>query len=337
VRRNKWREEAEAEGCERLPLFLRPLVDSSVGSWARPAAANPPPLKERVAEQRKGASWRAVSTRVWFLLGAFAAVGGRFCRSARASPRQPAHLLPPARDQRELTQRPHSPLDRVFSIVLLGLGGTVALLGVEATAEMARSTLDQFLVTVRAAGSAGRVLYIAAYAGVELLLLPATPLALTAAALFGFWPGVALSSLGGLGGATSAFLLGRYVARERVLAATVSVPQFKAIDRAISRDGLKVVLLVNLSPLAGIQNLLNYAYGTTSVALAPYMAGSWLASLPRTYATVLAGSLGATLLEGEEDAGHSRLAVVGALAAMAATLAVAQLAKEALAEAEEDT
>ena len=84
---------------------------------------------------------------------------------------------------------------------------------------------------------------------------------------------------------------------------------------------------------ASLQNVLNYLYGTTSVSLGPYMAASWLALLPRTYAAVAAGLLGSSLLGGGSE-GSGRLALAGTVAAVVASVAVAKLAKDALAEME---
>ena len=52
-----------------------------------------------------------------------------------------------------------------------------------------------------------------------------------------------------------------------------------AIDRAIGRDGLKVVTLLRLSPLLPLAAS-NYLYGLTSVPLKDYMLGSFLGMLP---------------------------------------------------------
>jgi uncharacterized membrane protein YdjX (TVP38/TMEM64 family) len=148
------------------------------------------------------------------------------------------------------------------ALVVLGVAGAVALNGVDSTVETARLALEDFKALVSSLGPTGYALYVAAYASLELVLLPATPFALSASALFGgVVKGTLVSSLGGLSGATGAFLIARYAARDRVLAATANQPKFAAIDRAIARDGFRVVLLVNLSPLSSLQNLLNYAYG----------------------------------------------------------------------------
>ena len=144
------------------------------------------------------------------------------------------------------------------ALVVAALGYGVFSLGFDETMTAAKGALVSFSDVVRGLGPAGVVLYLLAYAGLEVVLLPATPLALTAGALFGVVPGTLLSCMAGLTGATSSFLLARYAFRDRVLAAANDAPQFAAIDRAIGRDGFKVVLLVNLSPLSGLQNLLNY-------------------------------------------------------------------------------
>lgn len=109
------------------------------------------------------------------------------------------------------------------------------------------------------------MLFALCYGFCEVLLLPATPLALSAGALFGVAGGTALSSCGALVGAITSFFLGRTVLRSTVLRFVGTAPWFGALERVAKRDGFKAVLLLNLSPLAGIQNVLNYAYGTTSV------------------------------------------------------------------------
>mgnify|MGYP001810362895 FL=1 len=55
--------------------------------------------------------------------------------------------------------------------------------------------------------------------------------------------------------------------------------RFAAIDRAISRNGIKFVTLLRLSPLLPL-SISNYLYGLTSVDLGSYVLGSWLGMLP---------------------------------------------------------
>jgi uncharacterized membrane protein YdjX (TVP38/TMEM64 family) len=92
-----------------------------------------------------------------------------------------------------------------------------------------------------------------------------------------------------------------------------------------------VCLLVNLSPAASLQNLLNYCYGVTSIRLPDYALASGLALLPRTWATVTAGTMGRSLLEGEGQGGLMALGA-GLAFALAATVYISRVANEALAE-----
>ena len=66
--------------------------------------------------------------------------------------------------------------------------------------------------------------------------------------------------------------------------------QFKVIDKAIGKQGFKVVTLLRLSPLLPLA-LSNYFYGLTSVDLPSYVTASWLGMLPGTIAYVTAGGL----------------------------------------------
>ena len=68
--------------------------------------------------------------------------------------------------------------------------------------------------------------------------------------------------------------------------------QFKVIDKAIGKQGFKVVTLLRLSPLLPLA-LSNYFYGLTSVDLPSYVGASWLGMLPGTIAYVTAGVVGA--------------------------------------------
>lgn len=58
--------------------------------------------------------------------------------------------------------------------------------------------------------------------------------------------------------------------------------------RTVACYAAQVVLLLRLSPLLPLAAS-NYLYGLTSVALLPYVLGSWLGMLPGTLAYVSAG------------------------------------------------
>ena len=119
--------------------------------------------------------------------------------------------------------------------------------------------------------------------------MPAVPLTMTAGVIFGVPAGAAVVSVSATLAATVAFLIARYVARDRVQALAASNPRWAAVDAAIGRDGFRVVTLLRLSPLLPLAAS-SYLYGLTSVDLVSYVAGSWLGMLPGTVAYVAAGA-----------------------------------------------
>ena len=54
-----------------------------------------------------------------------------------------------------------------------------------------------------------------------------------------------------------------------------------AINRALSKDPIKVMALLRLSPLMPF-SVSNYLYGLTSMDFSSYIAGSWAGMLPGT-------------------------------------------------------
>jgi uncharacterized membrane protein YdjX (TVP38/TMEM64 family) len=231
---------------------------------------------------------------------------------------------------------------------LASLAAAAGLAAVLGGAYLARgqvaAALDGFSLLIDAWGPWGYAAYVLVYAALELLAVPAIPLTMTAGALFGVVPGAALVSVAATAAATGAFLIARYVARDRVAAWAAGDARFAAIDRAIGRDGFRVVALLRLSPLLPLAAS-NYLYGLTSVELPAYVLGSWLGMLPGTVAYVAAGTYGRELFEGGSAGGGlgAQLAdpatlaqLGGGLAASAAAVwYVTRLARAALEEAGE--
>ena len=76
--------------------------------------------------------------------------------------------------------------------------------------------------------------------------------------------------------------------------------QFRAVNKVIKRDGLKVVTLLRLSPLLPLAAS-NYLYGLTSVQLRDYFFGSWLGMFPGTVAYVSAGHVSKVAFMGDGE------------------------------------
>lgn len=200
--------------------------------------------------------------------------------------------------------------------------------------------LEDWLVAaaewIRTAGALGVATYVGLYVAAAVSLAPGSLLTLTAGFAYGLPVGVLVASPASVLAATIAFLLGRTVARPWVERRLARNPRTEAVRRAVGRGGLRVVVLLRLSPLLPF-NLLNYALGVTSVRLGDYVVGSFIGMLPATILFVYLGSLvtnAASLLSGAESEAAWRLPLwgVGALATLVVSWTLARHARAALNE-----
>ena len=198
----------------------------------------------------------------------------------------------------------------------------------------AQALLRQALDTIAGFGSWGPVMFVLLYIVATVFFLPGAILTLGAGLVFGVIKGAILVSIAATLGATAAFLVSRYLARDWVAKKIEGNVRFKAIDGAVAREGWKIVGLTRLSPAFPF-NLLNYAFGLTRVSLRDYFFASWIGMMPGTLMYVYLGSL-AGGLAAVGNGGHTRttaewtLYVVGLLATVAVTVYVTRLARRAL-------
>ena len=176
--------------------------------------------------------------------------------------------------------------------------------------------------------------FIVFYVVAVVAMLPGSLLTLAAGFLFGLGFGFAIVSFSSVVGASLAFLLGRYLARDWVEGQMASMPRFAALDAAVGQRGALVVLLTRLSPLFPF-NLLNYALGLTQVRFLAYVAASWIGMMPGTVLYVYLGSVASdlpSLLAGEVDAGEfgGWLFYAGLAATLVLTLLITRMATKTL-------
>jgi len=137
-------------------------------------------------------------------------------------------------------------------------------------------------------------------------------------------------SLASTAAAGLAFLIARHLARARVEKLARRNPKFAALDKAVGRNGWKVVGLLRLSPLIPF-SLSNYLYGLTAVRFLPYVVASWVGMLPATVLYVYLGAAGRSIgEEGERSPWEWALLGAGLLATAAVTVILARLAKREL-------
>lgn len=180
------------------------------------------------------------------------------------------------------------------------------------------------------------LIFILIYTISTVAFIPGSVLTLGAGILFGIIKGSIYVFLGATIGATLAFLVGRYLARNWIAKKIATNQKFKAIDQAIGREGLKIVLLTRLSPIFPF-NLLNYGLGITGVSLKDYILAS-VGMIPGTIMYVYIGSLAGSIADlGESQPNANPLAqwtirIIGFIATVAVTLYITKIARQALNE-----
>ena len=213
----------------------------------------------------------------------------------------------------------------IVAIVLLVVLGHQFHLG-----ELFGAMLDR----IRGMGALAPVIFIILYIIAAVLFVPGSILTIGAGVLFGVIRGSILVSIGATLGAIAAFLVGRYFAREWVRDQVAGNPKFAAIDKAVGREGWKIVVLTRLSPVFPF-NLLNYGFGLTAVTLRDYALATWIGITPGTVLYVYVGSLGgnlATAGQSHRTPLHWALDIVGLAATIGVVVYVSRLASRALNE-----
>jgi len=191
--------------------------------------------------------------------------------------------------------------------------------------------LKQGLQGIETLGPWSAIIFIGLYVIATVLFTPGSALTLGAGALFGVAWGSLYVSIGSTLGATAAFLIGRYLARDAIARKIGTNERFTAIDHAVEAEGWKIVGLTRLSPMFPF-TLLNYAFGLTRVRLSHYVVASWIGMMPGTVMYVYLGSLAkAATGERTRTTGEWVLYGVGLLATILVTLFVTRVAKQALA------
>jgi uncharacterized membrane protein YdjX (TVP38/TMEM64 family) len=201
---------------------------------------------------------------------------------------------------------------------------------------VAEDLLGSVLRWIGGLGPAGPLIFIGIYVVAPVLFFPAVILSIGAGTVFGLLAGSIYVSIGATLGATCAFLVGRYIARDLIASRLERNAKFKAIDRAVAREGWKIVGLARLSPFFPF-NLLNYAFGLTDISLRDYFFATWVGMIPGIVMYVYLGSLaGDVAMIGSRPVRHSAahwaFEVGGFAVSVAVALYVTYVASRALRE-----
>lgn len=218
-----------------------------------------------------------------------------------------------------------------------------ALVGLVCLVFLGRSLggyIPQFAAWVDSLGFWGPLVFVLGYAVATVAFIPGSLMTLAAGAIFGLLEGTLYTFAGATLGATLAFLVSRYGARKAIERRLENSSKLRAVDRAIAREGRKIVFLLRLSPVFSFV-LLNYALGLTSVRFRDYLVAS-IGMLPGTFLYVYygkaLGSLAAVAGGAELERGVADwiLLGIGLLATLLVTTVVTRVARRALEQEVED-
>ncbi len=228
--------------------------------------------------------------------------------------------------------RKRSPIIKAISILVI-----IIALFVIVRSLPTDKAIDLLKTKVDALGIYGPIAYGLAYIAAALAFLPGSAMTLAAAPLFGLAWGLVTVSIASTTAAAAAFLIARYLAREKITAQASKNPKFKAIDRAIGQGGWKIIALLRLSPAMPF-SLGNYLFGLTAIRFWPYVLSSWIFMLPGTFMYVYLGHISTEGLRSATGTKQGKtpaewaLLVVGLLATVAVSVYVAKISKKALKE-----
>jgi uncharacterized membrane protein YdjX (TVP38/TMEM64 family) len=228
---------------------------------------------------------------------------------------------------------PKSAVGRLVALIVIMLGLFLA-----ARFLPVQQWLRSFNDWVGQMGVAGIFIFIAVYAIATVLLAPGAILTIGAGFAFGLWKGFLAVSAGATLGAALAFLVARFIARDRIEAMAKKNDKIRRIDSAIGKQGAKLVFLLRLSPVIQF-NLSNYFYGLTGVKFWPYVLASWIGMMPGTFLYVYIGAAGKAAVSaaaGGEAIKHGwqywTFMGVGLAATIIVTIWVTKIARDALKE-----
>ena len=161
---------------------------------------------------------------------------------------------------------------------------------------------DGLVAALEAAGGLNPFLAVLGTWALILAMVPRTALAFVCGLLFGLGPGSGYVLAGALLGASTAFLVGRFLGREFVDGVLsrehpgwrgALSARMARLDRWLGRNGIVGVVAVRFLPIAPY-GLVSYAFGTSATRYRHFLLGSAVGVLPSTlgYAALGAAVLG---------------------------------------------
>ena len=189
---------------------------------------------------------------------------------------------------------------RLGALALLLIGG-VLLLRLTPVGELLSRQGALGVIEYLRSSAWAPVLFVILYTAAVALAMPGTILTLTGGAVFGFWGGFLLNSIGANLGANLAFLLSRSLGRggiRRLLRGEHLQRHMRRLDAVAERHGFRGLLILRLIPAVPF-NALNFGPGLTAMPWRAYAGATVLGIIPGTAVYTLFAD---ALLEGSQAA-----------------------------------
>jgi len=186
--------------------------------------------------------------------------------------------------------------------------------------------LTSFQAWVRHLGALGYVVYALMYAVCVAALVPASLLTIGAGAIFGVAGGTIVVVAGATLGAMLSFFLARTVLRKKVEQMIARRPKLAAVDKAVAKEGTKLMLLCRLSGFPPFV-FANYVFGLTGVGALSYFLTTFFGIIPGCFAYTYAGHAGAAVATGS---GNRIALIVTAAGIVLVSVYVARIATRAI-------
>lgn len=193
------------------------------------------------------------------------------------------------------------------AIGLFLLGFIVFVVADSLTNQYIKSGMRSFLEWVEANPGGGVLVFMLVIFCTTMLFIPGIILTFGSGYVFsnafGLGVGVLLGSIavfvGASCGAIVSFLLGRFLFRDCVSGLTKRFKLFEAIDKAMEEKGLRIMILLRLSPLIYVSPYLNYGAGGMAVSFWAFTL-SLLAIIPATIMFVFLGASAGSLADSSD-------------------------------------
>jgi uncharacterized membrane protein YdjX (TVP38/TMEM64 family) len=206
--------------------------------------------------------------------------------------------MPGEREDSSLPASKKVSVIRPLIFVLLIVAIIVAVRAFHLQQYMDKERLRQLVASY---GFWGPGIYLLIWSLAPPLFLPGLPITLAGGVLFGPLWGVVYTAFGATAGASLAFLVARYLARDWV-AAKLAGTRLMTLDDKVARHGWKIVAITRLIPIFPYF-LLNYAFGLTRVSLGAYVLATFICMIPWTVAYVYFSANILDLLQGKISRG----------------------------------